>query len=313
MNTLDSLWIITNDGNMTELGDKVDSLQCQLNALSSKTDMLSGIIETSNSSIANQLSAANTMIAVVAILFAIFGGFLGLYIRRKKLEVEAMAKLVDEKKKTVDEIAATTKSLDEQIHNNLSGLYQKLRTEETNAILDRLIIEPRDITNLLQLLLSRDVEETGYIKLKEAYLKLINESNETSLEDYKESYILLFFQHYCHLALKDGEIRPALVDGFIYASRQAFKRDIIKTTIDLCKAISDNDSSFNKETVLIAYLKALNHSKHRKLDDLKNLLEQNITPPTLLEKAKDQCLKDGEYLALFGMEKEEDKQNSEEV
>ena len=52
---------------------------------------------------------------------------------------------------------------------------------------------------------------------------------------------------------------------------------------------------------MTAFLKALNHSKYRNLSDLRNILEQNITPQTLLEKAKEQCAKDKEYLSLFGI------------
>ena len=297
-------------------------MQSELTTLQTKTDMLTGIIETSNDSIANQLSAANNLLAFIAIALTIGGAIIGFYIRQKKLEVEGMVKMVDEKKKTVDDIAQTTKELDEQINSNIEGLYQKLRKEETNALLDRLVLEPRDISNLITLLLARDLDEDGFAKVREAYLKLEEEQEEEPEPEMgfirfgtssSEDYILIFFQHYCNQAVKDDLIRPDLVKGFAENSNKAFKRDIIKSTIDLCRALSDETSTFNKEKVLTAYLKALNGCKHKNLEELRNILEQNIMPQSLLEKAKEQCTKDGVYLSLFGITKPEEGEKQEET
>lgn len=309
---IDSIWVSTAERQLLDLHNSVDSLQFQLLSLQTKSDLLSGIIETSNDSIANQLSAANNLLALVAIVIAVGGTILGIYIGKKKLEVEEMVKTVEEKKKTVDAIADTTKSLDEQINSNVKGLYQQLRKEETNALLDRLLIEPEDISNLIRLLLARDLDEEGFAKLREAYLKLEAEPEVAQEEEpgfirigvsSKEEYMILFFQHFCYQSIKDDQIRPSLVNFFHECCNIAFKRDIIKTTIDICKALSEETSTFNKEEVLTAYLKALNGCKHRDLEELKNILEQNIRPQSLLEKAKEQCTKDGEYLSIFGITK----------
>lgn len=304
MSNLDSLWILSTDNQFSELSRAVDSVQYQLTMLQTKTDLVTGIIETSNDSIANQLSSASTLLEIIAIVIAVVGGIVGLYINRKKQQVEELAKTVDEKKKLVDSIAETTKKLDEQINNNVSDLYKKLRKEETNTLLDRLVLEPYDICNILSLLLARDLDDDGFAKIKESYLKL----DESSLDcipgeqyDYKGNYLLLLFQHYCCQSMQDDRIRPAMMERFDEEMKQAFKRDIIKSTIDFCKAISDNDSSFNKEEALLAYLKAVNGSKFAALADLKNILEQNITPKELLQKAIDKCKNEGVYLAMFGM------------
>ena len=313
MAKIDSLYISDLEEHISELNNIADSLQGQIETIRTKTDLLYDIVETSNDSIANQLSATNVLLALIAIILTVGGAIIGLYIRKKKLEVEAMVSTVDEKKKTVDQIANATEELDKQIHSNLKDLYQQLREEETCALLDRLILEPRDISNLLKLLLARDLKEHDFAKLREAYLKLKSDEKEEKKEiedsmitikiggDYDDNYILVFFQHFCNQAVKDDIIRPELIRRFYDTCDNAFKRDIIKSTIDISKAISDNESSFNKEEVLTAFLKALNHSKHRNLSDLRNILEQNITPQTLLDKAKEQCVKDKEYLSLFGM------------
>lgn len=307
----DSLRICSIENQLSGMQDTIDSLQSELTAFQVKTDMLTGIIETSNDSIANQLSAANNLLAFIAIALTIGGAIISFYIRRKKLEVEKMANMVDGKKKTVDAIAKTTKELDEQINSNIKELYLKLRKEETNALLDRLVFEPMDISNLIKLLLARDLEEDGFAKVREAYLKLEEESKEEPAEtgiislslSPSESYMLIFFQHYCYQAVRDDLIRPELMRCFADNSDNAFKRDMIKSTIDLCRALTDETSTFNKEEVLTAYLKALNGCKHRNLEELRNIMEQNITPRSLLENAKDQCTKDGVYLSLFGITK----------
>lgn len=315
MNNIDSLFICTTERQLSDVSNTADSLQCQLGLMQNRYDVLMGIVETSNDSISNQLSAASILLAVIAIAIAIVGGVLGYYIRKKKLEIDMIAATIEEKKTTIDTVATATEELDKQIKGNLAELYLQLRNEETKAILDRLVLEPKDIGNLIKLLLARDLEEDGFAKVREAYLKLEKEPEEKHEDGLmyvkigttsEESYNLLFFQHFCYQAIKDDEIRPILVKGFNDSCQKAFKRDMIKTTIDLCKALSEKTASFNKEEVLVEYLKAINSSKHKSLVDLKNILEQNLVPLTLLRNAKEKCREDGVYLELFGITKPEE-------
>ena len=48
-------------------------------------------------------------------------------------------------------MASETERLDASINHNLKNVYIKLRKEETDVILDRLIQEPYDISNLEEL------------------------------------------------------------------------------------------------------------------------------------------------------------------
>lgn len=306
----DSLWIVATDKQMSDLGCIVDSLQFQLNNVQEKNDMLLYIIGQSNESIATQFSLLNIILTVIAILVAVGGGFVSFYIRKKKNEVETMLKKVEEKKQTVDEIAATTKELDNQIKNNIKDLYKKLRKEETNTFLDRLIVEPHDISNLGDLLLARELDDDGFNKIKEAYLKLVEEPQDTFDDNqgiinfspsHDECYLILFFQHFCYLSVKDDLIRPNLVNILPKIIKCAFKRDIINSTIELCKALKEETSTFNKEDVLTAYLKALNNSQYKNLEELKNIFEQNINPQALLQQAIERCTNEGVYLSLFGI------------
>ena len=312
MNNIDSIWVQSINTRLDELSQGMDSIQSRMDLLRTHTDMLSNIIETSNDSIANQLTAIDVLLALVAVVVGVASIILGMYISRKKQEIDAIAKTIADKKLLVDDVANTTKKLDEQIHNSMKDLYQQLRKEETNALLDRLVYEPMDVSNLCQLLLARDLDDNGYYKIREAYLTLISprdvvsqEEYETTIEPYIHDYLVLLFQHYCYKSIKDDKICSDLVKEFETLCNCAFKRDIIKSTIDLCRAVSEEDSAFNKLEVLTEYLKAINVSKHKNLEDLKNIMEQNIRPVLLLQNAIEQCKKDGIDLELFGTTKSE--------
>lgn len=313
MNNIDSIWVQSITTRLDELSQGMDSIQSRTDLLRTHTDMLSNIIETSNNSIANQLTAIDVLLALVAVVVGVASVILGIYISRKKQEIETIANTVAEKKLLVDEVANTTKKLDEQIHCGLKDLYQQLRKEETTALLDRLVLEPRDVSNLCQLLLARDLDDNGFYKIKEAYLKLTSsregfenqDEYDASIEPYIHDYMILLFQHYCYDSLKDDQICPDLIKVFETMCNCAFKRDIIKSTIDLCRAVSEKDSAFNKLEVLTEYLKAINNSQHKKLIDLKNIFKQNISLGSFLQNAIEQCKKDGVYLELFGLTKPE--------
>lgn len=309
MTSNDSIWMNALEAHTDSIQRNVDSLQVKFEALQAKTDLLYGIVETSNDSINNQLAAASWLLGLIALVIAIVGSAVGFYISRKKYEIELMAKTIDDKKDIISNVAKETEELDKKIHSGLSTLYKDLRKEETNALLDRLVLEPQDIANLNMILYARDIDNTGYIKLRTAYLKMKKELEDPTLDydvnDHLEYYIALFYQHFFYQALKDEEIAPVFSDYYGAIFSRAYKRDMIKSTIDLCKALSENETAFNKEEVLSTYLKALNESKHKEMKELKNIFEQNITPPTLLLSAIEHCTKDEVYLRLFDIKPHE--------
>ena len=161
----------------------------------------------------------------------------------------------------------------------------------------------------MPIIISSRIGSRWLFQIKEAYLKLISvqegvveeKESESSLETKISNYMMLFYQHYCYQSLKDQIICPDLVIWFGTMCACAFKRDIVKSTIDLCKAVSEEDSAFNKTEVLTEYLKAINESQHKNFIDLRNIFEQNIHPDSLLQNAIEQCKTDGVYLELFGI------------
>lgn len=325
----DSIWAKALEAHADSLQSKVDLLQGKLDALQGKTEFLSNVVETANDGVSNQLSAANNLLALVAVIVAIIGIWLGFYIAKKKQQIEMMAatveakkrtveqlaKIVDEKKEKVDIIAKATEDLDKKIHSDLAGLYKDLRKEETNALLERLIIEPQDIDNLCTILCARDIDEKGYEKLRTAYLKMKEMLTESIIEnvvnDCSEHYLVLFYQHYFYQALKDDEISPDFEYYYCAIFARAYKRDMIKSTIELCRALSEKTIKIDKEKTLITYLKALNCSQYSKLMELKNIFEHNIVPRTLLKNAIECCKKEKIKLVIFedNLSEKEDEKN----
>jgi uncharacterized membrane-anchored protein YhcB (DUF1043 family) len=319
MTHADSIWAKAIEAQNDSLLHSVDALQAKLEALQSKTDLLTDVVETANDGVSNQLSAANNLLALVAVIMAVVGIWLGIYIAKKKRQidimastieakkktVEQLAEIVDKKKEKVDEIAKSTEELDKKIHGDLTGLYKDLRKEETNALLERLVLEPQDVENLGTVLCARDIDETGYVKLKTAYFtmkKMLEDGSQKNVvRDYSEYYIVLFYQHFFYKALIDDEISPEFEKYYGSIFSRAFNRDMIKSTIDLCKALSEETSTFNKELVLVTYLKALNSSQYSEFAELKNIFEQNISPQILLQNAISRCTAEQVYLKLFNI------------
>lgn len=305
MTNCDSILANVLEQQMDSLRVEIDSLQLKFNVLQSKTESLYGIVETTNDGVNNQLASATILLEIIAILIVIVGGIIGYYINYKKKQIEDIASLVEGKKQAVDRMARETEILDTKIRHNMSDLYKDLRKEETNALLERLVLEPQDVENLGTALCARDIDEAGYVKLRTAYFKmkkmLEEGSQENVVRDYSEYYIVLFYQHFFYKALNDDEISPEFENYYGEIFSRAYKRDMIKSTIDLCKALSEETSTFNKELVLVTYLKALNSSQFSELAELKNIFEQNIYPQTLLQNAIACCKDERVYLKLFNI------------
>lgn len=310
MTHVDSIWVGTLEGHIDSFTCCIDSLQAKLCVFQMKADLTYELMETSNDSISNQLSAASWLLGLIALLLSLGGIILGYYISQKKREIESIAKTISDTKEAVSKMAKATEALDEKIHKNLSSLYKDLRKEETNTLLDRLVEEPRDVSNLADVLLARDIEGIEYDKIKKAYHKLHQEvGGALSLADYELAYLILLFQHFFYQTLMDDEMRQLIIEKIELVFAGAFKRDMVKSTKELCNVLSDDSITFNKEDILVIYLKALNVSKFKEDAELKNILQQNIVLPNLLQKSIDRCKEEGVYLQMFGINAQENDAN----
>lgn len=260
-------------------------------------------MEISNSTIGNELSSASYHLGAMSIIIAIVGIFLGVYVTILYNKIKKIREEVDCNLEKVSGMNDQVKEIDTKIHSNLSGLYKQLREEETKTLLERLVQEPLDINNIDTLLLARSIDESYFDLLKKAYLNLLKtgKENEGSIlrPRYKDSYFLLFFQHFCCQTVLDDDLRDNLSVKFKYYIDCAFKRDIIKSTEDMCRALSIDAVPFDREKYLCKYLVALNESKYKDLIELRNILESQINSKTLLPNAIELAAKEGKKLVLF--------------
>lgn len=277
--------------------------------LNDNIDAIRNIVDVSNSTIANEISAVNTLLVVVSIIWGVFSFGVGIYITLLQNKMVKIKRELYAKEETINEIAKKVEDTDNKIQSDISGLYKQLREEETMTMLRRLEEEPQDISNLSKLLLARPIGNDGYPILKSAYIKLLElekeKENEQSENDiinnyynYNCSFLLLFFQHYMYNAILDNDIREDLRIGFDNECKCAFKSDIIKSTKDLCKALSKSDAPFEKEPILVDYLKAINGSNFKNLIELKNIFQEEINS-SLLVSAIEKCTSDKVYLEMF--------------
>ena len=270
-----------------------DSIAYQADCIES----LKTLVDLSNGAISNQLSSINTLLTIVSIILALAGIIMGLYINHMHSKILKM-------KECVEESAKKTKEINEQIHSDFSSLYQQLKEEETLAYLNRLKQVPEDIANLNRLLLSRTLDDCHFKYLRDAYLTLKAEGKAKDSAGifqgtYEDMYISLFHQHFLHFAILDDEIRDLVVWRFKEAIDACFKNDILKSVKDLCKALSSQTCSFDREVILFDYLVALNKSEYKDFQDLKDILQTEIKDKTILPNVIERCSSEGIRLVLF--------------
>ena len=305
------------------------------------------IVEISNSSISNQLSALDNLISGTSLAFGIIGILLGVYIawleikvkkaktniEEKEIIIRSLAETVEktdqkmqsdisklekkinaakesieEKEKKIISLAETVKETDEKIQSDISGLYSKLRNEESLTLLKRLEEEPQDVNNLFQILAARKLSPELFCHLRTAFCNLLELGDVANEDDgihcsYRETFLILLCQHYMQNAVKDDRIRKELQSPLTLTKiiNSEFKKDIIKTTQDLCLALCDNDCTFDKCGTLVIFLTALNDSKYSELSELKKIFEEKISDKNLLSDAIKKCEQNKNYIKLFGI------------
>lgn len=282
--------------------DTLQYLQC----INDNVNSIKRIVDVSNSTIANEISAVNTMLVAFTIGLSVIGILLGIYISWLKNRVSKMSDNISEKEQTIIELAKIVEETENKIQSDISSLYAKLRKEETITFLNRLEEEPEDISNLGDLLLARSLDETGFPIMKRAFMKLLTmgeEINESGLLSfsYREQYTIQFFQHYLMQSMLDNDLRPIIIEDFKTSMNCAFRSDIIKCTEDFCHALSVSNAPFDKVVLLTDFLKALNQSKYSNLEELKNIFQEKVNNNILVD-AIDRCTTDKVYLKLFGVE-----------
>ncbi len=248
---------------------KIEELNKNFIELQKKYDYQVQLNELTLNSISNQISASSFNLTIFAFLFGILAIGLGIYItwvERKIIRIrEENESLLKQTTQTKNEVVA----INELIQKDIYGLFIKIKREETVHILKRLTNIPKDICNVSNELLSRELLKEDFEILKKAYLKLDDEGK------YKQDYKLVFFQHFLDLVVKDKEIGPEIIDYYPVSIRCSFDNDIIKSTEDFMKAIIDLGFK-NRELEINSFIKGLSLSQHKNLSKVYEIIFDSL-------------------------------------
>ena len=244
-----------------------ETTRFKIELIEAKMSCLNDLVNSSNDIIANEIAASDRYWSIASVILGILCLILGIYITWCSRKVEKLKLSVEQKEQDVIRLKDIIDDTNQRIQHDLSGLYQKLRTEETNTLLRRLIKVPEDVSNVQNLLLSRDLPSDAFPMLKEAFKSIKKED-----ESYYNDYLLLFFQHFAGQSLLDDKIRTCITNALDFIVGCAFKNDIIKSTNDIVGALAEMPYEDGKVFV-VAYYRALRNSKFKDLfivfDDLK--------------------------------------------
>jgi hypothetical protein len=239
---------------------EITELKKEILELNSKYNYQVKINEQTLTSISNQIGASSFNLSIFGILFGIVAIGLGIYVTFIEMKIVKIRaeneRLLSETLQVKDEVV----EINNEIKNDIYSLFKKIKREETTQILQRLLKIPKDISNLNQELLSRELLQEDYTVIKKAYLKL--KSQNLQGYNYKGDYKLIIFQHFLGELVKDEEIGSEFIDSYPHSIYCAFDNDMIKSTEDFIKAIVD--TGYQKKGLEInSFIKGLSASGHK--------------------------------------------------
>lgn len=286
-----------------------------------------------NEEISNQIASSSHTIqvwgwifTVLAILVSIAGILFAYYIHKtskdmSRLTSEAAEQLkqAEEQSNDINEMQQRTMSqqseikkalleienqkhelqkLYSDIQKNSQKIYTSMRREETTALLIRLEEIPEDIVNISKTLFTRNLNDTDFTKLLNAYYNLIARSKELNnisstvelrTKDYnfarlENSYILLFAQHFMGKSIVKEEIRESLRSRFFLLFNECFFRnDAEKSTKDFKQGIMNLSDAKLQMDLMKEFVEAIIRSRYQKLTELYDILLSGWTELQLRE------------------------------
>ena len=218
----------TQNEKLTEFQDR---LQYQTDQINSQTSML----DTAFDGVSAEISASSNYIGIFGIVLTLISIALGWYVTKIEKSIKSMYKDSELLTERNIEIKQSVEALSDKITRDSKGLYNIIRNEESNHILDRLISVPEDIDNLFFNLAARDLDPEHYLKLKEAYRQVIGDSN------FDVNYTILIFQHFSGFWPFDSEIKDNIISNFDKTFEHIYKNDILKSSRDFFSAMYSLD------------------------------------------------------------------------
>lgn len=250
--------------------DKRNVTKKEIENLNTKIENQQKLYNQTISGVSTQLDSASYSLTIFGLLFTIIAILIGVYVTYVERKI---VRISDENKEALiknQEIKKEVEELNRLIQEDIYNLFLKIKKEETEYILQRLTKIPKDIANVLESLLSRDLSHDNYSTVKKAYFKL----NDTD-KQYKQDYHHLFFQHFFSQSLRDEEIRKDILDFIPEGIRNSFENDVINTASDLVTVANEKGlNHFSKE--INNYFKGLSSSGHKNFSKVYETILSNF-------------------------------------
>ena len=265
------------------LNKRIDSLKSQLDVQSKYSNELekkleyqteqinnqAGMLDTAFDGVSTEISASSNYISIFGVIIALVSIALGWYVTQIEKSIKSMNDDSEILTQRNIEIKQSVEALSEKITKDSKGLYNIIRNEESNHILDRLISVPEDIDNLFFSIAARDFQPEHYLKLKEAYLQLKEDP------EYNKNYMTLLFQHFSGLWPFDEDVKDEVTKFLYHTFEYSYKNDILKTSRDFFTALSDSDFvKFKSE--INSFVKALCESKFKSNKEIYSVIDQTM-------------------------------------
>ena len=241
------------------------NIKNKIDDIDKRLEQNENLTEKSFNSISTQLSSSEVSVGRISLIFTVFGIFigivgiiLGIFIEKKYKQVGQIKSDNEDLLKKAIQTKNEVEQINSDINNNISEVYKKFKREETVNFLNRLVKVPQDISNVCDLLLSRELEKEDFDKLKIAYLKLDTLKDTNSLTEPKSNYKILFFQHFFVQSMQNKEIKQDIINFIPEGIECSFENDIENTTKEFSMFLQNNNITAE---IVTAYFKGLSLSK----------------------------------------------------
>jgi hypothetical protein len=251
--------IILLENRVRNLEHQISQSNQQISFLKEQSNSQTGMLDTAFDGVSTQLSASSIFVAIFSILIGLFSLGLGIYVARIERHIRGIAQDNETLLQRNVQIRQDVDTLSKKITSDPKGLYSLLKKEESDHIIDRLLVVPDDIVNLYMLLVSRDLEPSHFSKVKEALMR--------AEDEFQRGYDALLFQHFTTLSMFDDEIRPRIVNSLDGLIARSFKNDIIKSTRDYFNFVYSRGIRHTKEEVN-KFAVALSKSKYKNSNEI---------------------------------------------
>ncbi|MCW7479471.1 hypothetical protein ND856_19380, partial [Leptospira bandrabouensis] len=195
-----------------KIHERINRLEFKISFLDEKYEHSIELSSKSIDHISNIISISSLVLGVLILILTIF--ITVIYTRTNQL--------IKKSSKHINEI----KSIDNDIKFNISEIYKKIRNEEIEYIINRLIKVPEDIIHYSPKLLSTQIDQKYFEKFKNILTIYESKTYKTHREK-SGDYLVILFQHFPSQCLFDEYLYKKIEINIPYLIDNSFENDLL--------------------------------------------------------------------------------------